>query len=105
MKEPERIPASEWYDQEDDIYYVSFKTGEPSQVIEIDDILLLEVGIFTNMPTGFRILNFKKHKAIRYDIIYGKIRKAMEDTAKNQESVLKARETQVGRTLEKVLAS
>ncbi len=56
------IELLERYDQEDDIYYVTVKTGEPSLVVEHDDKLLVEMGIFTRMPTGFRILNFTKHK-------------------------------------------
>jgi hypothetical protein len=38
-------------------------TGEPSLVAEHDDKLLLEFGIFTGMPTGFRILNYTKNKS------------------------------------------
>lgn len=56
------IDFSETYDQEDDIYYVTFKAGEPSYCLEVDDVILLEVGLFTHLPTGFRILNFHKHK-------------------------------------------
>ena len=29
---------------------------------EVDDALLVEFGMFTNMPTGFRILNYTKNK-------------------------------------------
>ena len=53
---------SEIYNKEDDIYYVTFKTGEPSYCLEIDDVLLIEMGLFTDLPTGFRILDYKKHK-------------------------------------------
>ena len=52
------VDVSEIYDAEGDTYYVTFKTGEPSYCVEVDDLLLLEVGLFTNLPTGFRILNF-----------------------------------------------
>ena len=52
------IDFSETYDQEDDIYYVTFNTGEPSYCTEVNDMLLLERGMFSNLPTGFRILNF-----------------------------------------------
>lgn len=30
--------------------------------LEVDDVILLEVGLFAHLPTGFRILNFHKHK-------------------------------------------
>jgi len=63
IKNPEDVELLERYDQEDDIYYVTVKTGEPSLVSEADDRLLVETGIFSGMPTGFRILNFTKHKA------------------------------------------
>src|SRR5690348_1063651 len=56
------IEVSEQYDQEDDIYYVTVQTGEPSIVLEHDDQLLIEVGIFTRLPTGLRILNYTKQK-------------------------------------------
>ena len=56
------IEILERYDQEDDIYYVTMKTAEPSFTEEVDDVLLVELGMFTNMPTGFRILNYTKNK-------------------------------------------
>ena len=104
MKGAMNIDFSEKYDQEDDIYYVSFKTGEPSCVVEINDVILLEVGMFTNMPTGFRILNFKKHKVGSVRIIFKKIRKTVENAAKNLQSIIRSREDQLERKLEEVLA-
>jgi hypothetical protein len=56
------IEITERYDREDDIYYVTMNTGEPSHVLEHDDALLVELGIFTGLPTGFRILNYSKNK-------------------------------------------
>jgi hypothetical protein len=56
------IQLSEQYDKDADIYYVTVLTGEPSVVVENDDRLLVEVGLFTGMPTGFRILGFSKIK-------------------------------------------
>jgi hypothetical protein len=62
LNSTEDIEISERYDREDDIYYVSMRTAEPSFVREVDDRLLVEFGMFTNMPTGFRILNYTKNK-------------------------------------------
>lgn len=56
------IEILEQYDQDADIYYVTMKTGEPSVVKEHDDRLLVEFGMFTHLPTGFRILNYSKNK-------------------------------------------
>ncbi|HEX3624818.1 MAG TPA: hypothetical protein VGO67_03545 [Verrucomicrobiae bacterium] len=38
------------------------KTSEPSIAQEVDDTLLAEFGMFTSLPTGFRILNYSKTK-------------------------------------------
>ncbi len=97
------IDFAEAYDQEDDIYYVSFKTGEPSYVKEMDDILLLEVGMFTNLPTGFRILHFRKNKIAAVAIL-ARAKKNVEAATRQLSAMIRTRETQVERTLEHVFA-
>ena len=102
MRQTEETKFSEVYDSEDDVYYVSFETGEPSYVEEVDDILLIELGIFTNMPTGFRILNFKKLppklKIIR------KIQKTLDTARKEYPAAFRQRESQVTSVLQRALA-
>lgn len=102
MKETEKVKFSEVYDSEDDIYYVSFETGEPSYAEEVDDILLIELGIFTNMPTGFRILNYKKLKT-RVRVIK-EAQKAIEAARKGYPSLFRKRESQVTSALQRALA-
>jgi len=55
-------PFDEIYDNEDDVYYVTFKTGEPSRTEEIDDTFMVEIGMFTGAITGFRMLGYSKNK-------------------------------------------
>ena len=98
------INFAENYDQEEDIYYVTFKTGEPSYVMELDDVMLIEAGIFTNMPTGFRILHFSKNKIGAVQILVKKIRRAFEEVTKQYPAALRSRESQIEQTSEKVLA-
>ena len=94
------IPFSEVYNEEDDVYYVTFKTGEPSYCHEVDDVFVLELGLFTNLPTGFRILNFKNNK-IKSIMLFKKIKSAMQSIAQPR---LGDRENQVKRALEEVSA-
>ena len=96
------IDFDEYYDQESDVYYVTFKTGEPSHTQEIDDILLLDVGMFTNLPTGFRILNFKKVGRISIALFIEKIHKVMEENFRLSETI-KTREQQIKEALQEVL--
>jgi len=107
MNKPGEVELSERYDSEEDIYYVTFKTGEPSCVIEHDDILLLEKGIFTGLPTGFRILNFSKHKdKVRaFQACFTALIKSARKKMKAEfEAKIDARENQIGEFLEKVTA-
>jgi hypothetical protein len=92
----------EIYDQEDDTYYVTFKTGEPSYCVEVDDKIVFEVGLYTNMPTGFRILNFRKSKVkmVAYKKLVNKITKNMHS---GYSAAFPQREALVDRALEKVL--
>ncbi len=56
------IEFSERYDKDSDVYYVTVRTGEPSIVAhEHDDVILVEIGMFTRLPTGYRILNYSKY--------------------------------------------
>jgi uncharacterized protein YuzE len=95
---------SEQYDQESDVYYVTFKTGEPSIVKEHNDRLLVEVGIFTGFPTGFRILNYTKHKrtARVFTAIFKEaFRKARLENTRH----LETRERRISSLFEKVAAA
>ena len=96
------IPFSEVYNEEDDVYYVTFKTGEPSYCLEMDDVLLVEMGLFTNLPTGFRILDFKKHKinAVQIRVLFKKIKESLSELNR---PTLGDREAQVKKALEEVL--
>ena len=97
------IPSSELYDEEDDVYYVTFKTGEPSYCQEIDDILVMELGLFTNLPTGFRILNYSKNKVkhVEFAVLFKKVKKSLQDI---DPPSLRDRQTQIRETLQEVLS-
>ena len=100
------IPFTQIYDPEDDVYYVTFKTGEPSYCEELDDVLLLERGVFTKLPTGFRILNYHKNpvKHVQIGVLVKLIKQTLENTKRDFPETLRTRETQVEQALEKVLA-
>ena len=97
------IPFNEIYNEEDDVYYVTFKTGEPSYCLEMDDVFLMELGLFTNLPTGFRILNFKQNK-IKMVKIGLLLRKIQETLHEIDLTTLGDREARIKSALEEVLA-
>ena len=103
---PEPGVTSEWdelYDRESDVYYVSFGTGEPSYCVEVDDVLVVEVGLFSNLPTGYRILN--KSKIPTQEMPIAEIKKLMREVLRTLSApTMGDREAAVERSLEKVLA-
>jgi hypothetical protein len=102
IKNADDMELSERYDAEDDIYYVTIKTGEPSFAIEHDDRLIIENGLFTRMPTGFRILNYSKIKNARY--FKEVFKEVCKKASLSRERELKARTEKIDRFLEKVEA-
>ncbi|OHB77827.1 MAG: hypothetical protein A2Z34_10510 [Planctomycetes bacterium RBG_16_59_8] len=50
-------------DKRADIVYLTLGTGEPSYCEEFDDFVLIERGIYSQLITGVRILNFSKTKS------------------------------------------
>ena len=98
------IEVSECYDKEADVYYVTVKTGEPSIVEEHDDRLLVEIGIFTGLPTGFRILNYSKHKGAAHSL-----RESFKQVCKKMglrkiKDNLEVRQNRIARFFEKAIA-
>ena len=69
------------YDAKADILYVSFGDGEPTFVEELeDDFILLEIGWFTNLPKGIRIIGPKKHRLahLNFQVIEKRIEKEFD---------------------------
>lgn len=96
---------NEVYDQEDDIYYVTLKTGEPSYCVEIDDMIVAELGMFTNSFTGFRVLNFNRNRnAIKQTYLTEKFKQEMKHSQRSAKQSQQAREAALEQALEKVLA-
>ena len=96
------VEIFERYDQENDVYYVTLKTGEPSYCVEVDDVILLEVGHFSGLPTGFRILNMSRfvREPVSYDEIKRKLLEAYHDLSK---PTVADREQALTQTLDRVL--
>ncbi len=82
------IKPKQTYDKDADVLYVRFVNDqEPTYVENVDDIMLLEIGWFSGLPKGFRILGPKYHKidAIQMAVITRikkQVRKLMEQKRK-----------------------
>ena len=80
------------YDNEADVLYVSFGTGEPSYCDPLSNFLLLELGMFTNQPTGFRVIQPRKRDIKEIVVRIEKVihRRITEGTQQRKEFIRKA---------------
>jgi len=91
------IKVQHSYDAAADVLYVRFGNDqEPTFIENVDDLLLLEVGWFTGLPKGFRLLGPKCHgiKAINTALLVKRLKKQVHQlmaqhrkTIENQEPV------------------
>jgi hypothetical protein len=73
------IPKIEFdYDKKGDVLYISFGTGEPSYCDNVDDILVIEYGIYSKLPTGIRILDVNRHGIKRVKAMISRIAPKVE---------------------------
>lgn len=73
------------YDQEADVLYCSFGTGEPSFSEEVDDHVVIDFGIYTGAPTGFQVLHVKEAGVPSVKVVLEK--KLPELLSRKQESL------------------
>ena len=80
------------YDGDGDVLYISLGTREPSYCEEIDDVVLVEKGFFSNQITGFRILDASRRK-VKIDVLLERILPEVIERERTElESILGERE-------------
>lgn len=86
----ERIKISHHYDEEADILYIDFGSNEPCFTEDIDGVVMLEIGWFSKMPRGLKVIGPKSHnmKSFNFQLIIRKCKDLLQNQVKNQESWL-----------------
>lgn len=85
------IQISHHYDEEADVLYFTFGGNEPCYTENIDDFLMVEIGWFSRLPQGFRIVGPKSSnlKSVHFAAVIKKAEKQfrgiMEDRRKEIE--------------------
>lgn len=57
------------FDEIADVLHITLGTGEPSYCEEVDDILLIERGIFSHQITGFQVMDVNYHNIKKVEVI------------------------------------
>lgn len=85
------------YDSDADILYISLADDEPTYTESVDDVLYLELGCFSGIPKGFRIMSPMARK-LEIDLI-AFIVKQLKQVVNHRRKELKREEDVVGEML------
>lgn len=88
------------YDLEEDVLYLSLADDEPTFAENVDDILYVEIGCFSGIPKGFRIMSPKKNQMSE---IIGFLVEQLKDVIENRRKELEEEETVLGEAIKKQL--
>ena len=105
-----KMSVTHHYDKESDVLYVNFGEKEPTYVENIDDFLLLEIGWFSSLPRGFRIIGPRYHNvsSVKLTMVIKRIQKQVRQLMEDQRKAIKEQEpvfTNFCDTLPNILAS
>jgi hypothetical protein len=90
----QKIKMKHSYDENADVLYVRFGDGEPTFVENLDDFLMIEIGWFSGLPKGLRILSPKHHKmkSISLSMIVSRIKKEARELMEQRRKAIKEQE-------------
>ncbi|MBN1796712.1 MAG: DUF2283 domain-containing protein [Sedimentisphaerales bacterium] len=94
-----KLKIEHHYDSEEDVLYISFADDEPTYTESIDDLLYIELGWFSGVPKGFRIMS---PRANNIDII-GFVVKQLKQVVEHRRKELKQEEELFGSMLKQKL--
>jgi len=89
-----KIKAKHHYDEEADVLYVHFGESEPTYVENLDDFLLVEIGWFSGLPKGFRIIGLRHHNVstLKLTVVVKRIEQQVRELMQNRRRLMKEQE-------------
>ena len=91
------------YDKEADVLYVTFGSDEPAYTKNVDDFLMLDIGWFSGLPQGFRIIGPKSHglQGIKFKAVIKKAEKQFHAVMENRCKEIKKQGPILNKVLQK----
>ena len=76
------------YDEHTDVLSAVFGTGEPSFSEEVDDLLILDFGIYSGTPTGFQILHIREIGVAKVEVVLKRVLKEVKSREEKTRDLL-----------------
>ena len=88
------IDVRHQYDRESDVLYVRFGEQEPTYVENLDDFVLIEIGWFSGLPRGVRLIGPKYHKitSVQLTMVVKQIQKQVRELMEHRRQLIKQQE-------------
>ena len=89
-----KMKISHHYDEQADVLYVSFADDEPTYTEDIDGVLMIEIGWFSRLPKGFRILGPKYHniKSVEMGVLIRRAKKQLRNLMEKRRKAIEQQE-------------
>ena len=104
----EKINITHHYDKKADILYIDFGSNEPCFTEDIDGFLMIEIGWFSKLPCGAKIISPKARKVKSIQMEIKKIEKTFHELVDKRVKQLRSAEptlqTNLGQELNQALA-
>jgi hypothetical protein len=104
----EKINITKHYDKDADILYIDFGSDEPCYTEDIDGFLMIDIGWFSKLPRGVKIISPKTHKVKSFKMVITQIEKTCRQLMKQQVKQIQTEEPMLqnilGQTLNRAFA-
>ncbi len=105
----EKMKISHHYDQEADILYIDFGSDEPCFTEDLDGVVMVDIGWFSKLPRGLRIISPKARKVeVNFKMVVQLAENKCKDLMEQQAQLIHTQEpvlqTLLGRELNQAFA-
>lgn len=99
----EKMNITQHYDEEADILYIDFGSDEPCFTEDLDGFLMIDIGWFSKLPRGLRVVSPKSLKVRSIKMVITQAEKQCKDLMKQQAKQIETSEPVLKDALNNVL--
>ena len=88
----EKMNITFHYDERADILYLDFGSNEPCYTDDLDGFLMIDIGWFSNLPRGAKIISPKARNIGSVKVVFSQIADACQQLMKKQAKLIESSE-------------
>jgi hypothetical protein len=96
----EKIKITHHYDEDADILYIDFGSDEPCFTEDLDGVLMIDIGWFSKLPRGAKIISPKARRLRSFSMIIARVEKSCKQIIEQRVSQIQTAEPFLTRILD-----